>query len=132
MLCLLCAEGAMDGDAWELSLREFRKLTPHDQVLLVIPEGTLDPEGAASTAQRVARLITAVLAPQQRKQLLVELVEEDGARHLAWLVHLFERLRLQRQVSGSTHAFGSLCFWACFAQLCLLKVPEYSVPSHVH
>ena len=88
----------MDGKAWGLSLRDFRQLSPHDQVLLLVPEGELDADTAASTAQRAAKLISATLPAQQRYQLLVSLVEEDGSKHLAWAVHLFERLRLQKQV----------------------------------
>ena len=51
----------MDGEAWGLSLKEFRQLSPHDQVLLLVPEGKLDWDTAASTAQRVAKLISASL-----------------------------------------------------------------------
>ena len=49
----------MDGEAWGLSLRDFRQLSPHDQVMLLVPERGLDADAAASTAQRVAKLSSA-------------------------------------------------------------------------
>ena len=88
----------MDGEAWGLSLSQFTQLSPKEQVLLLVPEGVSPSEGAAATAQRVAKLMAVTVQPEQRQQLLVGLVQEDAPRHLPWCVHMFERLRLQRQV----------------------------------
>ena len=88
----------MAGDCWGLSLRHFAKLSPHEQVLLLVPEECSVSDVAAATAARVAKLIAAAVPPEDRQQLLVGLVREDAPRHLPWCVHIFERLRLQRQV----------------------------------
>ena len=67
-------------------------------------------EAAAGTAQRVAKLIGATVEPQARLALLVSLVEAHAAGHLPWLVHVFEWLRLQRQVSlPPSHQLGVQC-----------------------
>ena len=68
----------------------------------MVPEGNAAPDGAAATAHRVAKLIAVTVQPEGRQQLLMGLVQEDAPRHLPWCVHIFERLRLQRQVSIST------------------------------
>ena len=90
----------MDGEAWGLSLRQFKQLTPQDQLLLLIPEGELGPDAAAATAQRIAKLVGSTVHPKLRHQLLASIIAEDAGRHLPWCVHIFERLRLQRQVSN--------------------------------
>lgn len=92
------AEGVLDGECWGLSLRQFTQLSPHEQVLLLVPEDCNASDVAAATAARVAKLVAAVVSPDDRQQLLVGLVREDAPRHLPWCVHIFERLRLQRQV----------------------------------
>ena len=92
------AEGAIDSESWGLSLSQFTQLRPHEQVLLLVPEGATGPDVAAATAHRLAKLIAVTVQPQGRQQLLVGLVQEDAPRHLPWCVHIFERLRLQRQV----------------------------------
>lgn len=97
---LVCAaEGATEGKSWGLSLSQFKQLSPQEQVLLLIPEGEATSEDAAATAQRAAKLMAVSAKPQDTQQLLVELVKADAARHLPWLAHIFERLRLQRQVN---------------------------------
>ena len=92
----------MDGESWGLSLSQFTQLSPVDQVLLLVPEGESASDAAAAAAHRVAKLIAASVQPEGRQQLLVGLVQEDAPRHLPWCVHIFERLRLQRQVRVST------------------------------
>ena len=90
----------MDGESWGLSLSQFTSLSSREQVLLLVPEGDAAAavEAAAATAHRVAKLIAASVQPGDRQQLLVGLVQEGAPRHLPWCVHIFERLRLQRQV----------------------------------
>lgn len=91
----------MDGEAWGVSLSQFKQLPPHDQVLLLVPEGELTPDAAAATAHRVAKLMGATIHPKLRHELLTGLIGEDAGRHLPWCVHIFERLRLQRQVRSA-------------------------------
>ena len=88
----------MEGKSWGMSLSQFKQLSPQEQILLLIPEGEATSADAAATAQRAAKLIAVTVEPHDRQQLLVGLVRGDAARHLPWLVHIFERLRLQRQV----------------------------------
>lgn len=88
----------MDGESWGVSLSQFKQLGPQEQVLLLVPAGTLDSECAAASAQRIAKLMSATLEPLQRQHLLTSLISQDAARHLPWVVHIFERLRLHRQV----------------------------------
>lgn len=90
----------MDGESWGLSLSQFTQLSSREQVLLLVPEGDAAAavEAAAATAHRVAKLIAASVQPGDRQQLLMGLVQADAPRHLPWCVHIFERLRLQRQV----------------------------------
>lgn len=89
----------MDGQSWGVSLSQFTQLSPHEQVLLLVPEGDAAAvDAAAATAHRLAKLIAASVQPEDRQQLLMGLVQEDAPRHLPWCVHIFERLRLQRQV----------------------------------
>lgn len=95
----------MDGEAWGVSLSQFKQLPPHDQVVLLVPEGDLTPDAAAATAQRVAKLVGATIHPKLRHQLLAGLIGEDAGRHLPWCVHIFERLRLQRQVRSALFSF---------------------------
>lgn len=90
----------MDGEAWGVSLSQFKQLPPHDQVALLVPEGDLTPDAAAATAHRVAKLVGATIHPNLRHQLLAGLIGEEAGRHLPWCVHIFERLRLQRQVTS--------------------------------
>ena len=92
----------MDGESWGLSLSQFTQLSPVEQVLLLVPEGESASDAAAAAAHRVAKLIAVSVQPEGRQQLLVGLVQEDAPRHLPWCVHIFERLRLQRQVRVST------------------------------
>lgn len=101
----------MDGASWGVSLTQFKQLSHHDQVLLLVPEGELGPEAAAATAQRIAKLVGATVDPKQRQQLLAGLVAEDAGRHLPWCTHMFERLRLQRQVRASLLACLMLVLW---------------------
>lgn len=95
---LCAAEGVLDGESWGLSVRQFTHLSPHEQVLLLVPQDCTASDVAAATAARVAKLTAAAVPSEDRQQLLVGLVQEDGPRHLPWCVHIFERLRLQRQV----------------------------------
>lgn len=92
----------MDGEAWGVSLSQFKQLPPHDQVLLLVPEGELTPDAAAATAHRVAKLVGATIHAKLRHELLAGLIGEDAERHLPWCAHIFERLRLQRQVRLSS------------------------------
>lgn len=92
------AEGVLNGECWGLSLQHFTQLSPREQVLLLVPEDCNASDVAAATAARVAKLVAAAVPPGDRQQLLVGLVQEDAPRHLPWCVHIFERLRLQRQV----------------------------------
>ncbi|DBB06293.1 hypothetical protein WJX77_007210 [Trebouxia sp. C0004] len=109
-------EGAMDGEAWGVSLSQFMQLPPHDQVLLLVPEGKLTPDAAAATAHRVAKLVGATVHPKLRHELLTGLIGEEAGRHLPWCAHIFERLRLQRQVflgRGDMAACALECAYAC-------------------
>jgi len=92
------AEGVLDGESWGLTLRQFTQLSPHEQVLLLVPQDCSASDAAAATAARVAKLIAAAVPSENRQQLLVGLVQEDAPRHLPWCMPIFERLRLQRQV----------------------------------
>lgn len=87
-----------EDEAWSTGLAAFQKLEPLQQLLFLIPPQHADASAAAGTAQRVARYLAAVHTPHRRQHLLVRLVAEDPAAHLVWLVHIFERLRLQQQV----------------------------------
>ncbi|KAL0036267.1 hypothetical protein WJX79_010808 [Trebouxia sp. C0005] len=109
-------EGAMDGEAWGVSLSQFKQLPPHDQVLLLVPEGELTPDAAAATAHRVAKLVGATIHAKLRHELLAGLIGEDAERHLPWCAHIFERLRLQRQVflgRADMAACALECAYAC-------------------
>ena len=81
-----------------MSLDSFQQLQPLQQIQFLVPSELPDSATAAATAQRVAKYLAAVHPPQVRQGLLGQLVAEDPATHLPWLVHLFERLRLQQQV----------------------------------
>lgn len=100
---ICAAEGVLDGESWGLSVRQFMHLSPHEQVLLLVPQDCTASDVAAATAARVAKLTAAAVPSEDRQQLLVGLVQEDAPRHLPWCVHIFERLRLQRQVRVSPH-----------------------------
>jgi hypothetical protein len=95
----------MDGEAWVVSLSQFKQLPPHDQVVLLVPEGDLTPDAAAATAHRVAKLVGATIHPKLRHELLAGLIGEEAGRHLPWCAHIFERLRLQRQVRSALFSF---------------------------
>ena len=108
----------MDSESWGLSLSQFTQLSPREQVLLLVPEGDTAPDVAAATAHRVAKLMAVTVQPEGRQQLLVGLVQEDAPRHLPWCVHIFERLRLQRQVRATT--------------MLPYPTPSYPTPSPPH
>lgn len=98
-LAVVSAEVPMrDEQSWAMSWSTFQQLQPLEQLQFLIPAQLPDPAEAAATAQRAAKYLAAVHQPQARQQLLVQLVAQDPATHLPWLVHIFERLRLQQQV----------------------------------
>ena len=94
----LTADVQRDGEEWALGVAAFQQLEPMQQVLFLIPADHPDAATAAATAQRVAKYLAAVHRPHKRQHLLVRLVAEDPAASLVWVVHIFERLRLQQQV----------------------------------
>ncbi len=112
----------MDGEAWGVSLSQFKQLPPHDQVVLLVPEGDLTPDAAAATAQRVAKLVGATIHPKLRHELLAGLIGEEAWRHLPWCAHIFERLRLQRQVSSAPQ-MKALCCHPAEAEDGMLTLP---------
>ena len=81
-----------------MSLAAFQKLEPMQQLQFLIPPEHPDADAAAATAQRVAKYLGEVHKPHKRQHLLIRLVAEEPSIHLVWMVHLFERLRLQKQV----------------------------------
>ena len=95
------AEGSATDNCERVSLSQFRQLSAPEQILLLTSERDTTSEAAAASAQRVAKLMAVTVEPAGRQQLLVELVQQDAACHLPWLVHVFERLRLQRQVQSN-------------------------------